>query len=72
MIYEEPGSDDTAAARMINNEFDIGPALQPGVFEAARGRNPNLVSWNTRRSVLGCARRVSVHARPEHPLGTDG
>jgi peptide/nickel transport system substrate-binding protein len=47
VIYQEPGSDDTAAARMINNEFDIGPALQPGVFEAAHARNPNLVSWNT-------------------------
>lgn len=47
VIFEEPGSDATAAARLSNNEFDIGPALQPGVFEAARARNPNLISWNS-------------------------
>jgi len=47
VIFAEPGSDSTAAARMSNNEFDIGPALQPGVFEAARARNPNLISWNS-------------------------
>lgn len=46
VIYQEPGSDDTAAARMINNEFDVGTAMQPGVFEAAHARNPNVVSWN--------------------------
>jgi peptide/nickel transport system substrate-binding protein len=32
---------------MINNEFDAGAIMQPGVFEAARARNPNIVSWNT-------------------------
>ena len=32
---------------MINNEFDAGAIMQPGVFEAARASNPNIVSWNT-------------------------
>jgi peptide/nickel transport system substrate-binding protein len=47
VIFVQPGSEDTAAARMINNDFDVGPAMQPGVFEAAHARNPNIVSWNT-------------------------
>ena len=47
VVYTEPGSADTSAARMINNEFDAGAIMQPGVFEAARARNPNIVSWNT-------------------------
>jgi peptide/nickel transport system substrate-binding protein len=47
VIFEQPGADDTAAARMINNEFDIGAVMQPGVFETAHARNPNVVSWNT-------------------------
>ena len=38
---------------MINNEFDVGPAMQPGVFEAAHARNPNIVSWNTSGSRPG-------------------
>jgi len=45
--FVPPGSADTAAARMINNEFDVGTIMQPGVFEAARARNPNIVSWNS-------------------------
>jgi peptide/nickel transport system substrate-binding protein len=47
VIFQQPGADDTAAARMINNEFDVGAVMQPGVFETARARNPNVVSWNT-------------------------
>lgn len=53
VIYVEPGSDDTAAARISRNEFDIGPALQPGVFDAARARNPNLISWNSEGPLWG-------------------
>src|SRR6185503_5865434 len=30
LIFQQPGAVDTAAARMINNEFDIGPTLEPG------------------------------------------
>jgi peptide/nickel transport system substrate-binding protein len=47
VIYTAAGSADTAAARMINNEFDAGAIMQPGVFEVARARNPNIASWNT-------------------------
>jgi peptide/nickel transport system substrate-binding protein len=47
VIFTQPGAADTSAARMINNEFDAGAIMQPGVFEAARARNPNIVSWNT-------------------------
>jgi len=47
VIFEQPGADATAAARMINNDFDVGATMQPGVFETARARNPNIVSWNT-------------------------
>jgi peptide/nickel transport system substrate-binding protein len=47
VVFMNPGAADTAAARMINNEFDAGAVMQPGVFEASRARNPNIVSWNT-------------------------
>jgi peptide/nickel transport system substrate-binding protein len=47
VIFMQPGAADTAAARTINNEFDAGAVMQPGVFEAARARNPNIASWNT-------------------------
>jgi peptide/nickel transport system substrate-binding protein len=47
VIFEQPGAADTAAARTINNEFDVGAVMQPGVFETARARNSNIVSWNT-------------------------
>lgn len=55
VIFQQPGAVDTAAARMINNEFDIGPTLEAGVFEAARARNPNIVSWNSEGPVWGAA-----------------
>jgi peptide/nickel transport system substrate-binding protein len=47
VIFQQPGAADAAAARTINNEFDAGAVMQPGVFEAARARNPNIASWNT-------------------------
>jgi len=47
LIFTQPGAADTAAAREINNDFDAGAIMQPGVFEAARARNPNIASWNT-------------------------
>ncbi|HEY3060265.1 MAG TPA: ABC transporter substrate-binding protein, partial [Chloroflexota bacterium] len=33
VIFTQPGAADTAAARMINNDFDAGAIMQPGVFE---------------------------------------
>jgi peptide/nickel transport system substrate-binding protein len=55
VIFQQPGAVDTAAARMINDEFDIGPAMEPSIFEAARARNPNIVSWNSQGPVWGAA-----------------
>ncbi len=49
------GSADTAVARMINNEFDVGAIMQPGVFLAARKRNPNIVSWSLEGPSYGAA-----------------
>src|SRR5579859_4205997 len=46
VIFVQPGAADTAGARMINNEFDVGPTMDPGVFEVAHAKNPNIVSWN--------------------------
>ena len=46
VVFVQPGSADTAASREINNDFDVGATMQPGVFEAAHARNPNIVSWN--------------------------
>jgi peptide/nickel transport system substrate-binding protein len=40
---------------MINNEFDIGATMEPGIFEAAHSRNPNIVSWNAQGPVWGAA-----------------
>ena len=47
VIFMQPGANDSYVARMINNEFDLGAVMQPGVFETAHARNPNIVSWNT-------------------------
>jgi peptide/nickel transport system substrate-binding protein len=55
VIFQQPGAVDTAAARMIDDEFDVGPSMEPGVFEAARARNPNIVSWNAQGPVWGAA-----------------
>jgi peptide/nickel transport system substrate-binding protein len=53
VIFEQPGAADTAAARMINNEFDVGATMDPGVFEVAHAKNPNIVSWNTEGPIWG-------------------
>jgi ABC-type transport system substrate-binding protein len=55
VIFQQPGGADAAAASMINNEFDVGATMDPGVFEAARARNPNIVSWNAAGPVWGAA-----------------
>jgi peptide/nickel transport system substrate-binding protein len=50
------------AQLFTSGEIDMGRALHVGAFEAARQRNPNLVSWNTRGPVwgvsAGCTHRV--------------
>lgn len=55
VAYIPPGSQDTMVARMINNEFDVGSIMQPGVFVAARARNRNIISWDTDGPSYGAA-----------------
>ena len=55
VTYIPPGGADTMAARMINNEFDVGSIMQPGVFLAANKRNPNVVSWSLEGPSYGAA-----------------
>jgi peptide/nickel transport system substrate-binding protein len=49
-----PNPSDEAAAQMyINNQIDSGDPLQPGTFEAARGRNDRLITWNEEGPIWG-------------------
>lgn len=55
-IIRIAGGDAAAIARLFaQSEVDFGGALQKGDFEAARERNPNLVSWNAEGPVWGTA-----------------
>lgn len=50
------GGDAAAIARLFSqSEVDFGGALQKGDFEAARDRNPDLVSWNAEGPTWGTA-----------------
>ena len=55
VAFIPPGSADTMVARMINNEFDVGSIMQPGVFLSARKRNSNIVSWDLEGPSYGAA-----------------
>ncbi|MBN32633.1 MAG: hypothetical protein CL906_01765 [Dehalococcoidia bacterium] len=55
IAYIPPGSADTAAARTINNEFDVASIMQPGVFLAAKSKNPNVKSWAVEGPSWGAA-----------------
>ena len=55
VAYIPPGSADANVTRMINNEFDVGSIMQPGVFVAARARNKNIISWDTDGPSYGAA-----------------
>ena len=61
-IIYRPAAADAMAQLFTSGEIDMGRALHVGAFEAARQRNPNLVSWNTRGPVwgvsAGCTHRV--------------
>ncbi len=51
-----PGGDAAAITRLFaQGEIDFGGALQKGDFEAARERNPDLVSWNKEGPSWGTA-----------------
>ncbi len=55
VAYIPPGGQDTMVARMINNEFDVGSIMQPGVFVTAHNRNKNIISWDTDGPSYGAA-----------------
>lgn len=55
VAFIPPGSADTMVARMINNEFDVGSIMQPGVFLSARKRNDKIVSWDLEGPSFGAA-----------------
>lgn len=51
-----PGGDAAAITRLFaEGSVDFGGALQKGDFEAARGRNPNLISWHNEGPTWGTA-----------------
>ncbi len=51
-----PGGDSTALTRLFaQGQIDFGGALIKGNFDAARGRNPDLIAWNREGPVWGTA-----------------
>jgi peptide/nickel transport system substrate-binding protein len=52
VIYR-PATMEAMAQLFSGNEIDMGRSLPVGSFEAARARNPNLVSWATKGPVWG-------------------
>ena len=61
-IIYRPSTADALPQLYTAGEIDTGRALPVGAFEAAKGRNPNLVTWNTKGPVwgvtAGCTHRV--------------
>ena len=51
--YIPVANDDVAAQLYINNQLDVGPPLLKGTFEAAKGFNEALRSWNFEGPVWG-------------------
>ena len=51
--YIPVANDDVAAQLYINNQLDVGPPLLKGTFEAAKGFNEKLRSWNFEGPVWG-------------------
>lgn len=53
IILVSATSDESAAQLYISNDIDSGNPLQPGTFQAAREKNPNLKSWNEQGPIWG-------------------
>lgn len=53
LMFIPVADDDVAGQLYINNDLDYGPPLLKGTFEAAKGRNPSLRSFNTEGPVWG-------------------
>jgi peptide/nickel transport system substrate-binding protein len=66
-IVYKPATVDAMPQLFTNNELDVGRALQVGAFEAAKARNPGLVSWNKAGPVWGapdgCTFRLVFNAQ---------
>ncbi|MCX7323433.1 MAG: ABC transporter substrate-binding protein [Hyphomicrobiales bacterium] len=64
VIYR-PATADAMAQLYTANEIDAGRSIQVGAFEAARARNPNLISWNRQGPVWGvpsgCTHRLAFN-----------
>jgi peptide/nickel transport system substrate-binding protein len=64
-IIYRPATADAMPQLFTAGEIDMGRALQVGSFEAAKGRNPNLISWNTKGPVwgvtAGCTHRLAFN-----------
>lgn len=55
LMYIPVADDDVAAQLYIANQLDYGPPLLKGTFEAARGRNSDLRSFNNEGPSYGAA-----------------
>ena len=64
-IIYRPATADALPQLYTAGEIDTGRALQVGSFEAAKGRNPNLISWNAKGPVwgvtAGCTHRLAFN-----------
>lgn len=64
-IIYRPAAADAMAQLFTSGEIDMGRALHVGAFEAARQRNPNLISWNRQGPVwgvsAGCTHRLALN-----------
>ncbi|MBI1773963.1 MAG: ABC transporter substrate-binding protein [Proteobacteria bacterium] len=54
-IIYHPAAVEALPQLFTNNDIDVGRALQVGAFEAARARNPGIISWNKTGPVWGAA-----------------
>ena len=64
-IIYRPATADALPQLFTSGEIDMGRALPVGAFEAAKTRNPNLISWNTKGPVwgvtAGCTHRLAFN-----------
>ncbi len=73
--YIPVANDDIAGQLYINNQLDAGPPLLKGTFEAAKGFNDALRSWNFEGPVWGapdgCNFVLILNNQKEHFSNTD-
>ena len=73
--YVPVANDDIAGQLYINNQLDAGPPLLKGTFEAAKGFNDALRSWNFEGPVWGapdgCNFVLILNNQKEHFSNTD-